>query len=623
MTKGVEAKLWQDAAWLRRLARALVRDASLAEDLVQEVWLTALRVQPRFEGSARPWLAKVARNLVRSEVRSARSHDRWRRLSADADTLPSPEALITEHEGLKILGRLVSDLDEPYRSTVVLCYGEGLTPTQVARRLGLAPGTVRWRLKHGLDRLRAGLEGERATRGRARALALVGGGPSKAPAVRAWGGRQLAVRMALVAAGAALLGLTAALVAHPGAGPPRPAAASIVRREPAAAIAPRFRRRPRFDTGPGEALPAWVAQPGVAARRVAGRVLAGAAPAAGARVVLGHQLARYGALAPLETVSDRDGRFDFGPQIATAYTVVAQAPGRALAAIRVDLRRPDAHLATDAIELVLGSCDDGLHGRIVDPGGLPVAGARVLASGLVGVTAGADGSYRLCVARGKLDTRVEASGYGTILIKADVVGHLRRDVVLVPHASVGGRVLDEDGAPVATAHVRAWRPDPGPRERFVGPASALTDAEGRFQLGGLEPGRWLFAADGATVASGTAVPRTLAAGWSEQPIALSVRRAVQVAGRVLEQGRPVVAGASISFVAASGGGPSDSARTQDDGRFVIGRVPPGELRAIVRGYRVLGPALIDPSAQQSLEISVERIPDGFPTPGRRSRSVPE
>jgi RNA polymerase sigma factor (sigma-70 family) len=141
MTNGVEVKLWQDAEWLRRLALALARDASSAEDLVQEVWLTALGAQPRFKGSARPWLAKVARNLVRPSVRTARSHDRWERLSNEVQGLPSPEALLTEQEALRILRRLLSGLDEPYRSTILLCYGDGLTPTEAARPLGLAPGT--------------------------------------------------------------------------------------------------------------------------------------------------------------------------------------------------------------------------------------------------------------------------------------------------------------------------------------------------------------------------------------------------------------------------------------------------------------------------------------------------
>jgi RNA polymerase sigma factor (sigma-70 family) len=610
MAKTVEAQLWKDAAWLRRLALALVGDVSLAEDLVQDVWLTALQAQPRFQGTARPWLAKVARNLVRSEMRSVRSHDRWRRLWTDANELPSPEALITRQEGLRILSRLVSELQEPYRSTILLCYGEELTPTQVARRLGLPPGTVRWRLKHALDQLRAELHSDRPERRRARALVLLDLRPSRPPGAPARAiPAQLALRAGLMTAAAVVLGLMAVLTARPGSALSQPGASSTDRGpQGGTAIAPRFRIRPRFTPQAGGGIPAWVAQSRVAPRRVAGRVLQGGAPVAGARIVLGHQLARYGALAPLETMTDGQGRFDFGPQIATTYTVMAQAPGQAIAATRLDLREPAAHLAPEALQLTVGPCHNALHGQVFDASGLPLVGARVLASGLLGVTTGADGWYQLCVEPGRVDTRVEASGYGTVLIKADVAGRLRRDIALVPQASVAGRVVHQDGAPVGSAHVRAWRADPGPRERFIGPVSALSDAEGRFQLDGLEPGRWMLAADAAGAATGTTVERALIAGWSEEPVTLSVRRAVQVAGRVIERGRPVV-GAKISLRSTTDGASSDSARTQDAGEFVIDRVQPGELGAIVRGYRVLQPSRIDASAHQRVEISVERRDD--------------
>jgi RNA polymerase sigma factor (sigma-70 family) len=606
MTKRVEAQLCHNAAWLRRLALTLVGDMSLADDLVQQVWLTALRAPPRLEGTARPWLAKVARNLVRSEMRSLRSHDRWQRLSADADELPSPEVLIARQEGLRILGRLVSELEEPYRSTVLLCYGEELTPTQVARRLGLAPGTVRWRLKYALDRLRAQLPTDGHDDRRAGVLVFLGVRRSKAPGAPAQAIRaHLAVRVGLMAASATLLGLMAVLTARSGSLTSPPAATSIAsQRQHPPALAPRFRIRPRFTAQAG-GIPAWVAQSGVAARRVAGRVLEGGAPATGARVVLGHQLARYGALAPPETVSDRDGRFDFGPQLATTYTVMAQAPGSAIAAIRIDLREPGPRVAPGALQLTVRPCSNSLQGRVLDRSGLPIVGARVLASGLLGASTGADGSYHLCVEAGKLDTRVEASGYGTILVKADVVGRLRRDVVLVPHASVSGEVLRGDGGPVESAHVRAWRADPGPRERFIGPVSTLTDAQGRFHLEGLEPGRWRFAADGGTAAVGPSVERALSAGWSPNPVTLSVGRAVRVAGRVIERGQPVV-GATISLISRTGRLSSDTARTQEGGEFVIDRVHPGELGPVVRGYLVVQPSWIDPSTQQPLDISVER-----------------
>ncbi|MBA2539444.1 MAG: helix-turn-helix domain-containing protein, partial [Deltaproteobacteria bacterium] len=57
-----------------------------------------------------------------------------------------------------MLARLVGELEEPFRETILLRYAEGLEPTQIARRLGIPASTVRWRIKEGLERLRRGLD---------------------------------------------------------------------------------------------------------------------------------------------------------------------------------------------------------------------------------------------------------------------------------------------------------------------------------------------------------------------------------------------------------------------------------------------------------------------------------
>ncbi len=74
-------------------------------------------------------------------------------------------------------------LEEPYRTTVLQRFHEGLSAAEIARREGLPEGTVRWRTKQGLDRLRARLE---QAYGGSHALVAVLGelarGPSAAPA---------------------------------------------------------------------------------------------------------------------------------------------------------------------------------------------------------------------------------------------------------------------------------------------------------------------------------------------------------------------------------------------------------------------------------------------------------
>jgi DNA-directed RNA polymerase specialized sigma24 family protein len=58
------AELLRHQGFVRRLARELVRDASLADDLAQEAWVWALERPPRLAGAARAWFRTVLRNLA-------------------------------------------------------------------------------------------------------------------------------------------------------------------------------------------------------------------------------------------------------------------------------------------------------------------------------------------------------------------------------------------------------------------------------------------------------------------------------------------------------------------------------------------------------------------------------
>src|SRR6185436_15036035 len=66
----LEALLGQ-AHWLRALAVSLLGSRPDADDAVQEVWRAALRSPPDGTRPARPWLAQVLRNVVRSKARHA------------------------------------------------------------------------------------------------------------------------------------------------------------------------------------------------------------------------------------------------------------------------------------------------------------------------------------------------------------------------------------------------------------------------------------------------------------------------------------------------------------------------------------------------------------------------
>lgn len=154
------AALLAHSTWVRRLAGSLVRDEALAEDLTQEAWLAALRHPPDAGRPVRPWLAQVLRNLVRMHFRGARRQkERESRADAPADAPPTaPEQLVERVELQRLLAGFVVELEEPLRSTILLRYYEGLDASEIAAQQGVPAGTVRWRLKTGIDRLRAALD---------------------------------------------------------------------------------------------------------------------------------------------------------------------------------------------------------------------------------------------------------------------------------------------------------------------------------------------------------------------------------------------------------------------------------------------------------------------------------
>jgi RNA polymerase sigma-70 factor (ECF subfamily) len=161
-------KLLSELSWLKRLASALVRDESDANDLVQETRLVAAEHAPTDGRPLKPWLSRVALNLVRMRSRASK-----RRLAREAavepssDSAPTPDALVGRLRAQRVVADEVLRLAEPYRNTVLLHYFEDLSSAEIARRSGIPEGTVRRRLKVALDELRGRLHAEERKTGQA------------------------------------------------------------------------------------------------------------------------------------------------------------------------------------------------------------------------------------------------------------------------------------------------------------------------------------------------------------------------------------------------------------------------------------------------------------------------
>ena len=116
-------RLMAELSWLRRLAGALVRDDSDAKDLVQETWLVAAEHAPTDGRPLKPWLSRVAVNLVRMRSRASR-----RRIAREAAVEPhaqsslAPDELVDRVRAQRVVADEVLNLAEPYRNTVLLHY---------------------------------------------------------------------------------------------------------------------------------------------------------------------------------------------------------------------------------------------------------------------------------------------------------------------------------------------------------------------------------------------------------------------------------------------------------------------------------------------------------------------
>ena len=148
------------AGWTRALARSLASDVHLAEDLVQDAWVAALERPADLGRPVRGWLASVLRHRwldLRRSLERCRDRERW---AASDEAWPSSHDVVEKAAVQRELVEAVLELDEPYRTTVLLRFFEELPQREIARRIHTTAATVNSRLTRALARLR-----ERMSRG--------------------------------------------------------------------------------------------------------------------------------------------------------------------------------------------------------------------------------------------------------------------------------------------------------------------------------------------------------------------------------------------------------------------------------------------------------------------------
>ncbi|MCE9637488.1 MAG: sigma-70 family RNA polymerase sigma factor [Planctomycetes bacterium] len=156
-TTRIESLLTQHA-WVRGLARKLVRSDADADDLAQEAWLAAVKSPPRSESAARGWFAAVLRNGSRQAHRGATRRDRCEQGAAHDEAGPSAVDVVARAEEHRRVVDAVLALDEPYRTVILLRFFDDLPPRDVAERTGAPVETVRSQVQRALVKLRDRLD---------------------------------------------------------------------------------------------------------------------------------------------------------------------------------------------------------------------------------------------------------------------------------------------------------------------------------------------------------------------------------------------------------------------------------------------------------------------------------
>ena len=145
----------QHGSRLLRLCTLNLRDASLAQDAVQDTFLKAFKQFHRFRGDADPltWLTAIAMNVCRDYRRTAWFRHVDRRVEADA--LPTL-ADFSFPDNTVI--RTVMALPPRYREVVLLRYYQNMKQKDIAAALRLSDRAVRQRLSKANNLLREQLK---------------------------------------------------------------------------------------------------------------------------------------------------------------------------------------------------------------------------------------------------------------------------------------------------------------------------------------------------------------------------------------------------------------------------------------------------------------------------------
>ena len=147
-----------------RLALSIVGDQAEANEITQETFIAALRALPSYKEkkSLKAWLYTITLNHSRSHLRKRKTLERLRttlksifRVETQKQILP--EEVVIQNDKESQIWDALNQLDEPFRTVVVLRYFHELPISEISEILSVNEGTIHSRLHTARERLRNAL----------------------------------------------------------------------------------------------------------------------------------------------------------------------------------------------------------------------------------------------------------------------------------------------------------------------------------------------------------------------------------------------------------------------------------------------------------------------------------
>lgn len=161
----IEALVRQHEPGVFRLALSIVGDVAEANEIMQETFISALKALPTYreEKSFKAWLYTITLNQSRSHLRKRKSRERLGNilksiLRVETQKQILPEDAIIQNEREAALWNSLNQLDEKFRTIVVLRYFHELSIREISEILSVNEGTIHSRLYSAREKLREALE---------------------------------------------------------------------------------------------------------------------------------------------------------------------------------------------------------------------------------------------------------------------------------------------------------------------------------------------------------------------------------------------------------------------------------------------------------------------------------